>query len=73
MSRASDITLFLIIIQASIGFIVSTELFNYNYSTILNQYNYKVTNLSDFEKNIRMFLDIDNNYLVLLFLVNIHS
>lgn len=51
MSRASDITLFIIILQASIGFINATGLFTQNYyATPQNQYFYTVQNLSDYSK-----------------------
>ena len=50
MSRASDITLFLIIIQAAIGFVNATGLFTEQYApTPQNQYSYVVQNLSDYQ------------------------
>ncbi len=49
MSRATDITLFIIILQSAIGFVNATDLFsNDYYSTINNQYSYTVQNLSDY-------------------------
>jgi hypothetical protein len=51
MSRASDITLFLIILQASAGFVNATGLFTQNYyATPQNQYSYTVQNLSDYSR-----------------------
>lgn len=51
MSRASDITLFIIILQAAVGFVNATGLYTMlYYSTPQNQYSYTVQNLSDYNK-----------------------
>lgn len=50
-SRASEITLFIIILQSAIGFVNATDLFSVDYySTPNNQYSYSVQNLSDYNR-----------------------
>ena len=50
-SRASEITLLLIILQAAIGFVNATDLFSIDYmSSQQNQYVYTVSNLSDYNE-----------------------
>ena len=48
MSRASDITLFLILLQASIGFVDATGMFDQSYmgSAVQNNATYNITDLS---------------------------
>jgi hypothetical protein len=51
MSRATDITLFLILLQASIGFVNATDIFSTDYiATQTNQYSYTVQSLADYNK-----------------------
>lgn len=48
-SRATEITLFLVILQAAIGFVNATDLFsNDYYATPQNQYVYNVSDLEDY-------------------------
>lgn len=51
MSRASDITLFLILLQAAIGFIDATGMFDQSYlgSAVQNNATYTLTDLSEYK------------------------
>ena len=51
MSRASDITLFLILLQASIGFVDATGMFDQSYmgSAVQNNATYNITDLSEYK------------------------
>lgn len=53
MSRASEITLMIILIQASLGFVTATGMFSHNYmGSLQNNATYTITDLKEYSRQV---------------------
>lgn len=66
MSRASDITLMIIIIQASLGFVSASGMFTHNYvGNLQNNASYTIMDLKEYSKQVEGDVDVVDELMTL--------